>query len=536
MSVRILIVDDNKDTIRTYKKALTRLLKPNEWDFSPLTQTSEAYLEIEEAESVQQAVKKLHSKQFEILIVDLKIPGSAKEEMGGLEVISESIRLDQLRPVIVITGYGTVELSRKTFTNGVFDFIEKSETAIDELVSAIQRALITRNEKMIRSGNPFTRMSGIEPAIFGGRTAELEFFEQRLYRASHTKFCEHFLVLGDWGIGKSTLFKEYKKLCNGRGHLASVVLLESLQPGTKQIDAARSIIEGILRDLPVSENRFKKVTSYFDSVGINILGSGLEFSRDTSKNELSPQAFLHDTLLSLWQDLKDKTDVFTILLDDLDNFMTVPEVIMTLKQTLSMDSLRKTKILLGITATKTAWNNLTSSAQHHPLSRYFISRAELAPLNETELQETVLKSLTSTGVSFSQDIIKQVYDYTEGHPFEMQVLCYHLFSNQLSRRVDREVWDKALQVALRDLGVAVFDYWFNQASVEETKVLRIIADSGEPIPARDVQKKAEKASISPRNISKYLQRLIEKNLILKTGRGLYTIPDRMFRAYIQSIN
>jgi predicted transcriptional regulator len=34
------------------------------------------------------------------------------------------------------------------------------------------------------------------------------------------------------------------------------------------------------------------------------------------------------------------------------------------------------------------------------------------------------------------------------------------------------------------------------------------------------------------NAGKYLQRLVEKKLISKSGRGLYNIPDPMFRAYI----
>ena len=51
-------------------------------------------------------------------------------------------------------------------------------------------------------------MTGVEPTVFGGRTQELEFLEQRLDRALYTEFCGYFLVLGDWGIGKSTLLKD----------------------------------------------------------------------------------------------------------------------------------------------------------------------------------------------------------------------------------------------------------------------------------------------------------------------------------------
>jgi len=536
MPIRILVVEDNLDTLRTYIKALRRRIKTKEWYKSLPVRLSESLLEVEEADTVSLALEKLRAQPFEILVVDLKIPGSSGEEMGGLELISESLKLDPLRPIVAITGYGSVELARKTLTQGVFDFIEKSDTAVEDLIDAVQRAIDSHDEKIMRAGNPFTPMTGVEPTVFGGRTKELEFFEQRLNRALHTRFFEHFLVFGNWGIGKSTLSKEYKKICQSRGHLASIVPLEPLQSGTKLIEAARSVVEGIFRDLPYSADRFKKVFNYFNAIGFTIVGTGFQFSRDTSKKEFSPQAFLHDTLLNLWQDLKDKTGVLVILLDDLDNFMAVPEFAMMLKATLSMDSLKEAKILVGITSTPTNWQKLTSMERHHPLSRFFLSRVELGPLSENELRETILKSLAGTGVSFSRDVIARVFEYTEGHPFEMQVLCYHLFNNQLSRRVDVDVWDKALEVTLNDMGIAIFDYWFGQASGEEAKVLRAVAEEETPVSAKKIHRLAEsgKVSVSPRNAAKYLQRLVEKGLISKSGRGLYTVPDRMFGAYVRT--
>jgi len=534
MTTRILLVDDDLDTLRTYKKALFRSMKPQKVEALSTNRVTEIEIVVEEADTVSLALKKLRSQPFEILVVDLKIPGLSGEEWGGLELISESIRLDPLRPIIVITGYGTVELARKTLIQGVFDFIEKSATAVDDLINAVQRSIDHFDEKIKRAGNPFTPMSSIEPTVFGGRTQELEFFEQKFHRALHSRFCEHFLVIGDWGIGKSTLLKEYKKICQSRGHLASILPLEPLQSGTRLSEAARSIVEGILRDLPYPVDQFKKVATFFESVGISVLGTGLQLKRDTSKKELSSQAFLHDALLNLWKDLEDKTGVFVVLLDDLDNFIAAPEIIMTLKQTLSMGSIMKTKILVGITSTPINWQEFTSIKKHHPISRYFLSRVELPPFSKKELEETVFKSLAETGVSFSTEVVNRIFEYTEGHPFEMQVLCYHLFNNQLSRRVEVEVWDKAMQSALNDMGIATFNNWFSQASSEETKVLRILAKVEAPVSLKDIHEMAEtgKVRVSSKNIAKYLQRLVEKRLINKTGRGLYFIPDRMFRTYI----
>ena len=285
-------------------------------------------------------MERLRAEPPDVLVVDLKIPGLDGKEMRGLELITESLRLDRLRPVIAITGYGSIELARRTLTQGVFDFIEKGRDAASDLAGAVLRALEQRDAKVQRAGNPFTPRTGLDPPVFGGRTEELEFFEERMNRALHASICEHFIVLGDWGIGKTSLLREYKKMCQARGHAASLVPLEPLDSGAKMIDAARSIVEGVLRELPYPAGRLKRVMDYFDSIGISVFGSGLQLGRRKGSADITAQAFLHDTLVRLGEDLREEAGIVVILLDDMENFMAVPDILTTLKSTLSMSSVR----------------------------------------------------------------------------------------------------------------------------------------------------------------------------------------------------
>jgi Cdc6-like AAA superfamily ATPase len=59
----------------------------------------------------------------------------------------------------------------------------------------------------IIASNPFTPKSGWEPGVFIGREKEIEFFRKKLVEAKKGR-CDHFLVLGEWGIGKTSLLKE----------------------------------------------------------------------------------------------------------------------------------------------------------------------------------------------------------------------------------------------------------------------------------------------------------------------------------------
>ncbi len=523
--MRILIVDDDRRMTTIYREDLL-----NHFHLQNLA--------VEEAHTFSRCLEKLQHTSVEILIVDLKIPGPNGEEMGGFEIIQESIALDLLRPIIVITGYGSIERARNSFKQGVFDFIEKGSKATDKLIDAVQRAINRRDERIVRSGNPFNL--GINPTIFGGRMSELEFLEKRLNRALNSQFCEPFLVLGDWGIGKSTLLKEYKTILQNRGHLAAIVPLGPLQNGTDLQEAADLIVDGMLRSIPRENELLKQLAKYFGSINVSYAGINVESKNTEPPKQLRPQAFLHDTFYSLWQDLKSVSGVFVLLLDDLDNFRTIPEILLILRQTLQMPSLQDAKIIIGIAATPAGWQHMTTHEQagntaHHPLNRFFMQRVLLEPLSQQEVTETIIKSLAGTGVSFSPETIARVFENTGGHPYEVQIMCYHLFDNQLSRRVEIDVWDKSLQGALRDLGVALFDSWFNQASSEEAKVLRVIAGIEESISTKEIQDTltSQKAGVSNQNIAKYLQRLCTKNLICKTGRGYYAIPDAMFRSYVR---
>jgi AAA ATPase domain len=403
-------------------------------------------------------------------------------------------------------------------------------------IKSVQRAIDSRHEKILRAGNPFTPMSGKPPLIFGGRTKELEFFEQKLFKAINLNQREHFLVLGDWGIGKSTLLTEYKKLCQSRGYITSIVTLECLQSGTTTIEAATSLMEAIARGLPYPRDQFKKLREIFESIDVSFLGLKIKLTPNPKPNsKISPQTFLHDALTSLWQDIQGKTDILVILIDELENFMTVPEIIMTLKSTLSSDSFNSVKILIGLASTKESWSSFTNSDKHHPLRRYFLSQVELKPLNQEEVLTTISSLLVGSGISFDPKIIQQIFEHTKGHPFEMQLLGSHLFDNQLSGKVTDEVWEKSLQDTLSKLGSAVFERWLDGVNSEEGKILVYITQLGKEVSDREIQAFIQQNSPGnfSENAEKYLQSLVEKRLLCKR-LGIYTIVDPMLGAYIKN--
>jgi len=100
---RILVVDDEKVVTQLFKRAL------EEKNYEVLT-----------AENGCEALQRIEKRSFNLLIIDLKMPG-----MSGVDVLKEIKKINPYIEVIVITGYPTVELAVEAIKIGAYDFICK---------------------------------------------------------------------------------------------------------------------------------------------------------------------------------------------------------------------------------------------------------------------------------------------------------------------------------------------------------------------------------------------------------------------------
>ena len=101
----LLIVDD-EETIRF---SLSQAFITAKEDYS-----------VAVASSGEEALSKINSEKFDLIITDIMMPG-----MNGFELI-EKIRERKLKtPIIVITAYGDEEKEKRSYSLGVVEYIEK---------------------------------------------------------------------------------------------------------------------------------------------------------------------------------------------------------------------------------------------------------------------------------------------------------------------------------------------------------------------------------------------------------------------------
>jgi len=83
-------------------------------------------------------IAELRNGDFDLVLTDLNLPGS-----NGIDVLKASKERDPLRPVIVMTAFGSIETAVDAMKEGAFDFITKPFN-VDHLILLINRALENR--------------------------------------------------------------------------------------------------------------------------------------------------------------------------------------------------------------------------------------------------------------------------------------------------------------------------------------------------------------------------------------------------------
>ncbi len=116
-AIRVLIVDDEDDFRETIVKRLNA-----------------RKLQAEGANSGVRALEVLKEKEFDVMVLDVKMP-----DMDGIETLRHVKKMTPDVEVIMLTGHASVEFGLKGMQLGAFDYIMKP-APINELMDTIGQA------------------------------------------------------------------------------------------------------------------------------------------------------------------------------------------------------------------------------------------------------------------------------------------------------------------------------------------------------------------------------------------------------------
>ena len=177
--MKVLLVEDEETIAVTLKHAL-----------------EDAGHRVTHAAEVKGALALLERNDPDVVVTDIRMPGGS-----GMDVLQRSVALDANRPVLLMTGYGTVEQAVEAMRIGAAHYIQKPfrNEAVVQLVERFtrERALVAENDRL----RDELRASASERmGEMVGRSSPMRAVFQRIATVAATD--ASVLIEGESGTGK----------------------------------------------------------------------------------------------------------------------------------------------------------------------------------------------------------------------------------------------------------------------------------------------------------------------------------------------
>ncbi|MBA4416635.1 MAG: sigma-54-dependent Fis family transcriptional regulator [Syntrophus sp. (in: bacteria)] len=164
MRTNVLVVDDDYHMRLALKESLTK-----------------AGYAVSVAEDGMEAVEEVKKSVFDLMITDVKMP-----RVSGIELLSRVREMSPLLPVILITGYGTIQDAVQVMKEGAFDYIQKPFNT-ETLYGVVKRALGVNGGKI----------------VYASKEMKAVLIKAERVAKSDTTV----LVMGESGVGKELISK-----------------------------------------------------------------------------------------------------------------------------------------------------------------------------------------------------------------------------------------------------------------------------------------------------------------------------------------
>ena len=363
----------------------------------------------------------------------------------------------------------------------------------------------------------------MKPDEFVGRRLQVEAFRDALRQGIATGRTPSFAVLGEWGIGKSSLLLKCSAVCGE----ADFKMLPVPFSVSKELADYRQFAETLLDTFseclarsPSVESRIRRELQNWKLKRLNVGAFSLD--RDTPQFFLSSgTAILKHAILDAWHRFIRPAQLNGIVffLDDLHNLNTPSQdaAALALRDQFQSFAIENINCSVCFSAHLNYLSNIRSLAE--PAVRFY-DKVYLGPFSPAETAEYV-KAIFSTAANRAE-FARWLHSKTGGHPYFMAFICRQLagLAHGAATLETAQHWPEIFERLEKEKFRADLAY----VTDREIQLLRALARSDdEEISVKKFDGRYERV---------YFSRLTDKGLLIRTGRGRYKLYHPLFRLFL----
>jgi hypothetical protein len=363
----------------------------------------------------------------------------------------------------------------------------------------------------------------VRPDEFIGRNEQVEIFRHAVQQGLVAGRTSSFAVLGDWGIGKSSLLLKFAALCSEPTFGMLPIFISASSDIPDYLRFAESLLDKLadaLAVLPKLQVRLQSELRNWRFKRVNFGGVALE--RESPRRFLSSgSSLLRHTLKEAWDRFlrPARLNGAIFFLDDLQNITSISKADLAL-------TIRDQFQSLGIEGMNYSFSSrpdyfAETKGLADPAVRFY-TKIYLEPFTRNETLQ-YLRSALELSLDASTRVAAWLHEKTRGHPYFLAFVCKQLSISE--KKIQPENLELIWPGIFDQLGREKFRSDVSQLSPKQVELIYQFARLGDSeIPAHHFTHKFQ---------TEYFARLVEKGLLIRTGRGRYRLYHPLFRQFLQ---
>jgi Cdc6-like AAA superfamily ATPase len=394
--------------------------------------------------------------------------------------------------------------------------------------------------------NPFRPNSVVTPGMFCGRFEEITTIDTSLSQTKHGN-PQHFIILGERGIGKSSLFLVECMVATGSldtffgDKLNFIVVNITLDVSDTFYTIIKKIMGEFRRQL-ARRDKLKSIAlaawdfiSRVEAAGVRVRG------QDRTPDESELLGLLQNDFVKVLTSLGDEADGILLLIDEADK----PPVSANLGLLCKLLTEHLTRnncdhLLIGLAGLPSLVETLRGSHESSP--RLFTS-LDLKPLEPNEREKVIERGCkeanekNSKETTITDEAKAMLSKISEGYPHFLQEFAYCAFENDNDYTVDSADVQESLfkeNGAFDQLGKKYFDQYYRTPGSDDYRtVLDTMSYHGDEWVQRS--QIIEESKLKASTVDNALRTLKGHDIIIQNPlrSGQYKLPTQSFAVWLQ---